>query len=177
MNVTLQTVGTYGSGNHPSWVSYLVQSPEGHGSTRRSSRCPQHARINVTIYQYDSGSPLRNQQLGQVTGTYGNVATLNGKPFRVINPTPATASPTRSPCHPSASTCRLYGEQRQRQPLRRRTLHDELTAQCDPFLLHHPRARELSLAVLRPVRPRLLYGNGGPMSTLGYMGGFMKVVA
>jgi hypothetical protein len=22
-----------------------------------------------------------------------------------------------------------------------------------------------------------LYGNGGPMSTLGYMGGFMKVVA
>ena len=27
----------------------------------------------MTIYQYDSGSPLRNQQLGQVTGTLGNV--------------------------------------------------------------------------------------------------------
>ncbi len=46
---------------------------------------PAHTRINVTIYQYDSGSPLRNQQIGQVTGTFGNVATLNGKPFQVIN--------------------------------------------------------------------------------------------
>jgi hypothetical protein len=32
---------------------------------------PAHTRINVTVDQYDSGSPLRNQQLGQVTGTIG----------------------------------------------------------------------------------------------------------
>ena len=29
VNVRLQTVGTYGSGSHASWVSYLVQSPDG----------------------------------------------------------------------------------------------------------------------------------------------------
>ncbi len=29
VNVTLQTVGTYGSGTHPTWVSYLVRSPQG----------------------------------------------------------------------------------------------------------------------------------------------------
>ena len=47
---------------------------------------PAHTRINVTIYQFDSGSPLRNQQLGQVTGTIGGSrARLNGKPFSVNN--------------------------------------------------------------------------------------------
>ena len=29
VNVTLQTVGSYGSGSHPTWVSYLVKSPDG----------------------------------------------------------------------------------------------------------------------------------------------------
>ena len=57
----------------------------GSGSTPPLFQVPQHARINVTIYNYDSGSPLRNQQLGLVTGTYGNVATLDGKRFKVIN--------------------------------------------------------------------------------------------
>ncbi len=85
VNVTLQTVGTYGSGSHPTWVSYLVQSPDGQWVHTTIFQVPEHVRINVTIYQYDSGSPLRNQQLGQVTGTYGNAALLNGKPFRVIN--------------------------------------------------------------------------------------------
>ena len=85
VNVTLQAVGAIGSGNHPDWVSYLVESPQGQWVHTTVFQVPQHTRINFTIYNYDSGSPLRNQQLGQVTGTYGNVALLNGRPFRVIN--------------------------------------------------------------------------------------------
>ena len=46
---------------------------------------PAHTRINVTVYQYDGGSPLRNQQFGQVTGTIGDVAVFNGKPFNIID--------------------------------------------------------------------------------------------
>jgi len=85
VNVTLQSVGSIGSGNHPDWVSYLVETPQGQWVHTTVFQVPQHTRINFTIYNYDSGSPLRNQQLGQVTGTYGNVALLNGHPFRVIN--------------------------------------------------------------------------------------------
>ena len=66
-------------------MSYLTESPQGQWDHTTLFQVPAHTRINVTIYQYDSGSPLRNQQLGRVTGTDGNVATLNGKPFRVIN--------------------------------------------------------------------------------------------
>ena len=40
VNVTLQTVGSYGSGSHPTWVSYLVQPPTGSGCTPPRSRCP-----------------------------------------------------------------------------------------------------------------------------------------
>ena len=34
---------------------------------------PANTHINVTIDEYDSGSPLRNQQVGMVTGTVGGV--------------------------------------------------------------------------------------------------------
>src|SRR5579859_5196075 len=59
VNVTMQTVGTYGSGTHASWVSYLVRSPQGQWVHTTNFQVPAHTRINVTIYQYDSGSPLR----------------------------------------------------------------------------------------------------------------------
>src|SRR3974390_2711414 len=84
VNVTLQAVGAFGSGSHPTWVSYLVESPQGQWVHTTVFQVPQHVRVNVTIINYDSGSPLRNQQLGQVSGTYGNAALLNGKAFRVI---------------------------------------------------------------------------------------------
>src|SRR5271163_3398842 len=83
VNLTLQAVGSYGSGDHPTWVSYLVKSSDGQWVHTTVFQVPQHARINVTIYNYHSGSPLRNQQIGQVSGTSGNVALLNGKAFRV----------------------------------------------------------------------------------------------
>src|ERR1039458_4033733 len=79
VDVTLQTVGSYGSAPHPTWVSYETRPPQGEWVHTTLWQVPAHTRINVTIYNYDSGSPLRNQQIGLVTGTIGNVALLNGK--------------------------------------------------------------------------------------------------
>ena len=69
----------------PAWVSYLVQDPSGQWVHTTLWDLPAHTRINVTVLQYDSGSPLRNQQLGQVIGTTGNEATYNGTPESVID--------------------------------------------------------------------------------------------
>src|SRR5271165_5450191 len=85
VNVTFQTVGTIGFGSHPTWVSYLLRNPQGQWEHTTVFQVPEHTRVNMTIYNYDSGSPLRNQQLGQVTGTTGNIALLNGKAFRVVD--------------------------------------------------------------------------------------------
>src|SRR5579875_216961 len=76
----IQTVGSIGYGVHPSWVSYLVQDQHGKWVHTTLWQLPAHTRIDVTIDQYDSGGPLRNQQVGLVTGV-GATATLNGKPF------------------------------------------------------------------------------------------------
>ena len=49
VNVTLQSVGSLGSGNHPDWVSYLVESPQGQWVHTTVFQVPAHTRINVTI--------------------------------------------------------------------------------------------------------------------------------
>jgi hypothetical protein len=69
-------------------------------------------------------------------------------------------------------------QQRQRQPLRRGAVHHEVAAQRRQVLLHVARARDSTRGSAScPVRLGYLYGNGGPMQTIGYMDGFMKVVA
>ena len=85
VDLTVQTVGVIGFGVHPTWVSYLVQDPSGQWVHTTLWDLPAHTRINVTVLQYDSGSPLRNQQFGQVIGTVGTVATYNGTPESVID--------------------------------------------------------------------------------------------
>ncbi|HVA10269.1 MAG TPA: hypothetical protein VNG12_26430, partial [Acidimicrobiales bacterium] len=49
VNVTLQSVGTYGSGSHAPWVSYLVKAPDGQWVHTTNFQVPEHVRINVTI--------------------------------------------------------------------------------------------------------------------------------
>ncbi len=179
VNVTLQAVGSLGYGNHPSWVSYLVKSPQGQWVHTTVFQVPQHTRINFTIYNYDSGSPLRNQQLGQVTGTYGNVATLNGRVFRVINSNnPKGNGVGHTFSIPSLGvSVPLYGNNGNANLC--------AVAPCSPkspvnvirFSITTPGPGDYRWQCFVPCASGWLFGNGGPMSTLGYMGGFMKVAA
>ncbi|HEY6427419.1 MAG TPA: hypothetical protein VIX84_09310 [Acidimicrobiales bacterium] len=177
VNVTMQTVGTYGSAPHPTWVSYLVESPQGQWVHTTNFQVPQNTRINVTIYQYDSGSPLRNQQIGQVTGTYGNIGTLNGKAFRVINSNAGNgvahtfSMPSLGinvPLYANNSNANLCGA----APCTTKSPHNIVR-----FSFTSPGPGNYRWQCFVPCGLGFLYGNGGPMSTLGYMGGFMKVVA
>jgi hypothetical protein len=177
VNVTLQSVGTYGSGTHPTWVSYLVESPQGQWVHTTVFQVPAHTRINVTIYQYDSGSPLRNQELGQVGGTNGNVALLNGKAYRVINSNAGNgvahtfSIPSLGlnvPLYGNSSSATLCGA----APCTTKSPHNIIR-----FSFTSPGSGNYRWQCFVPCGLGFLYGNGGPMSTLGYMGGFMKVVA
>ncbi len=177
VNVTLQTVGTYGSGTHPTWVSYLVRSPQGGWVHTTNFQVPQDTRINVTIYQYDSGSPLRNQQLGQVTGTYGSVALLNGRPFRVINSNAGNGVAHTFSMPSLGVSVPLYGNNGNANlcgaaPCTTSSPHNIIR-----FSFTSPGPGNYRWQCFVPCGLGFLYGNGGPMSTLGYMGGFMKVVA
>ena len=178
-NVTLQTVGTYGSGSHPTWVSYLVQSPAGpvgahdalpgarstSGSTSPSTSTTRAARCATSS---SARSPAPRERRPRSTASRSGSST----------PTPATASATRSRSRRSASTCPLYG-------------NNGNANLCAAAPVHHQARRTKSSSSPSPARARAATAGSascpagwatstataGPMSTLGYMGGFMKVVA
>jgi hypothetical protein len=175
VDVSLQTVGTYGSGDHPTWVSYLTESPHGQWEHTTIWQVPAHTQINVTIYQYDSGSPLRNQQLGQVTGTTGGDATLNGKSFSVIDSNSGNgvghtfSMPTLGisvPLYGNSSTATLCAA----APCTTSSPHNVIE-----FSFMSPGPGDYPWQCFVPCGLGWLYGNGGPMATVGYMGGFMMV--
>jgi hypothetical protein len=174
VNLTIQTVGTIGFGIHPSWVSYLVEAPDGRWVHTTLWQLPAHRRINVTIYQYDSGSPLRNQEFGLVTGVKG--ATLDGKTYTLFNsnsgfgvghtftvpdlnisvPLPGNNSSLKNFC--GAAPCPLTDA--------------HMTVK---FHFTTPGPGNYRWQCFVPCGAGYLYGNGGPMQTIGYMGGFLEV--
>lgn len=177
VNVTLQSVGTYGSGSHPTWVSYLVESPQGQWVHTTVFQVPQNVRVNVTIYQYDSGSPLRNQQNGQVSGTYGNVATLNGKLFRVVNSNVGNGVGHTFSIPSLGINVPLYGNSSTAKLCSAAPCTTSSPHQVIRFSFTSPGPGSYRWQCFIPCGLGFLYGNGGPMSTLGYMAGFMQVAA
>jgi hypothetical protein len=131
----------------------------------------------VTIYQYDSGSPLRNQQIGQVEGTIGDDAILNGKSFSVINSNAGDgvghtfSIPTLGinvPLFALNGNLNLCGA----APCTFASPHNVIR-----FSFISPGPGTYPWQCFVPCGLGFLYGNGGPMQTVGYMDGFMKVVA
>jgi len=179
VNLTVQTVGAIGFGDHPTWVSYMVKDPSGAWVHSTVWKVPAHTRINVTIDQYDSGSPLRNQQWGLVQGTTGGIASLNAKPFRVFDsysgngvghtfsiPTLGISVPligvdgnAKAFCN-SAAPCSVSAT------------HNVIS-----FSFTTPGPGEYPWQCFVPCGLGFLFGNGGPMSTVNYMGGFLDVAA
>jgi hypothetical protein len=176
VNITLQAVGSYGSGTHPTWVSYLVQSPQGQWVHTTVFQVPAHTRLNVTIINYDSGSPLRNQQLGQVTGTSGGVALLNGKAFRVINSNAGNGVGHTFSIPSIGINVPLYGNNGNANLCAAAPCTTKSPHQVIKFSFTTPGPGSYRWQCFVPCGLGYLFGNGGPMSTLGYMGGFMKVV-
>ncbi len=178
VDLTLQAVPSIGFGSHPTWVSYLVKDEAGHWVHSTIWKVPAHTRVNVTIYQYDSGSPLRNQMWGQVQGTIGHSASLNGSKFSVFNsnagngvghtfsiPTLGLSVPLIGISGDSTNTCSIA-------PCGTHFDHNTIT-----FSFTTPRSGEYPWQCFVPCGLGYLYGNGGPMSMVGYMGGFLDVTA
>jgi len=179
VDLTVQTVGSIGYGAHPTYVTYMVKDPSGRWLHSTAWKLPANTVIHMTVLQYDSGSPLRNQQWGQVSGVTGNEASLNGSSFGVYDsnsgngvghtftvpglgisvplvgvPSSATNICGVAPCAPSY-------------------VHNTIT-----FSFKTPKtAGNFSWQCFVPCALGWLYGNGGPMSTQGYMGGYLDVVA
>ena len=177
VDVTLQTVGAYGSGTEPGWVSYLVKAPDGQWVHTTQFTVPAHTRINMTIVNYDSGSPLRNQQLGQVTGTLGNIAVLNGKPFSVLDSNTGNGVGHTFSIPTLGISVPLWGNSGTATLCAAAPCTTTSPHQVIQFSFRTGDPGQFPWQCFVPCGAGWLYGNGGPMQTEGYMDGFMKVVA
>jgi len=177
VNITMQTVGSFGSGIHSSWVSYMMKSPDGHWVHSTMFQVPEKTRVNVTIYNYDSGSPLRNQQIGMVQGTAGGVATLNGRPFNIINSNAGNGVGHTFSIPTLGINVPLYGNNGNANLCGVAPCTTSSPHQIIRFSFTSPGPGNYPWQCFVPCAAGWLYGNGGPMQTVGWMDGFMQVVA
>ena len=178
VHLTLQTVGDVGPNYpNPAWVSYLVLAPNGQWVHSTQYELPAYTRINVTVYEYDTGLILRNQVWSQVTGTIGDDETVNGKTLRYV--TPATLGgqahtftvPAMGINVPFPGVNDDAPNICEAAPCRFNSIHNIVTFS---FMTGAP--GQYHWQCVFPCAAAFLDGNGGPMQTLGYMDGFLKVM-
>ncbi len=159
---------------HNTWVSYYaVDANAGNWRHVTTYVMPANTLVHVTIYNYDGASGLRNPFISQATGTVGGMA-VNGKPAQTIDPDSAShvfAIPqiglsipilgvpdsAKNPC--SNAPCPLSND------------HTTTT-----FTFRTPGKGLYRWQCFVPCAAGYIDGFGGPMQTVGYMDGFIKVV-
>ncbi len=174
--LTLQTVASIGpkySPSHPDWVSYLVLD---HGKWVHSTifKVPANSLIHVTVYQYDGDSGLRNPFLSQVQGTITGAETIDGKTTTAINPEEAShtfAVPQLGLFIPLPGVPEEAPNQCAFAPCTTSEAHRTIT-----FAFRTAGKGRYRWQCFVPCAAGWIFGNGGPMQTLGYMDGFLEVV-
>jgi hypothetical protein len=160
---------------HPTWVSYYAVNSQS-GDWRHSTTyvLPAHTRVTVTIFQYDSQTGLRNPFLGQAAGIEGGKFLLNGKPTAAINPDGAShvfAVPQMGISVPLLGVSDNAKNPCANAPCSLSNAHETIT-----FSFRTPGKGLYRFQCFVPCAAGYIDGFGGPMQTVGYMDGFIKVV-
>jgi hypothetical protein len=181
VNVVLQTDAQNTVTNHPDWVSYFIQNPQTKQWVHTTYfAVPANTRVNMTIYEYDGCTPLRNPNWGRVTGTIGGVEYVNGTPTSLLNSWAQCSvghtftMPALGINVPLASPTSLKANQ---------NLCGTSPCTSGPrdvvtFSFMTPAVGgTFRWQCIIPCGLGYLDGNGGPMGTPGYMSGQMEVDA
>jgi hypothetical protein len=173
-HLTLGTTPAIGDlGGNPAWVSYLARE-DGEWKHTTEYELPAHSLVQITVYQFDSATGLRNPFLSQVQGTVGGVMKLNGKTTKTIEaeqtshtftvpqlgivvPLPGVAEDAKNQC--AEMPCSL-----------------EQAHQTVVFTIRTGEPGRYRWQCFVPCAAGFIEGFGGPMQTIGYMDGFLNVV-
>jgi hypothetical protein len=175
VNLTIQTVAAAGSTltANPDWVSYFVRDSSNEWRHTTIWSLPAHTLVNVTVYQFDGNSGLRNPFMGKVRGTVGNTMQVNGQTMNVLNPDDAShtfAIPQLGLVVPLKGVADDAKNQCDYGPCPLSTAHQTIT-----FSFRTPGPGRYRWQCFVPCAAGFLAGFGGPMQTLGYMDGFLNV--
>jgi hypothetical protein len=160
---------------HSTWVSYYaVDANSGHWQHATTYTVPANSLVHVTIYQYDSQTGLRNQFIGQATGTVGGTFLLDGKPTQAIDPTTAShvfAIPEMGVSVPLQGVTSTAKNPCSNAPCSLSNAHHTISF---TFRTHGRGLFRWQCFV--PCAAGFIQGLGGPMQTVGYMDGYVRVV-
>jgi hypothetical protein len=173
-DLTVQTVASYGHAPHPDWVSYLVKNEQGQWVHSTIWKVPANSIVRMTVLQYDGDSGLRNPFLGLPRGIIGDTMTINGRPRKVLNPLEAShtfAIPDMGISVPLKGVNANAPNQCTVAPCTLAEAHNTIT-----FEFHTGKPGIHRWQCFVPCAAGWLFGFGGPMQTIGWMDGFLKVV-
>jgi hypothetical protein len=195
VNVVLQEDPQNNTATKPDWVSYYTQDPTSKQWVHTTLfSVPAGTKVNMTIYGYDGCTPLRNNYWSAVQGTMGNTVTVqqyNDKNAALGGPKTESVINSWADCNVGHTfaipAMGLF------VPVASPNAENSLnnlcgTSPCTPtsggayavetFSFMTPsHTGDYRWQCLIPCGGGYLDGNGGPMQTLGWMTGFMYVVA
>ena len=163
----------------PTWVSYYtVNSRSRDWRHNTTFTLPAHSLVHVTVFQYDGASGLRNPFIAQATGVIGGKFLLDGKPTQAIDPDDASHVfaipqfgvyvPLKGVADDAKNQCPAPA------PNTGCTLSNAHTTTS--FTFRTPGKGLYRWQCFVPCAAGYIEAFGGPMQTVGYMDGFIKVV-
>lgn len=178
--LVLQTVGSLGFGEKPDWPSYLVQRSDGSWEQTTVFTLPANSIVHVKVLQYDTQTGLRNNFFGQPQGLVDGAITIDTETVtgsdivKTFSPDLAAHTFTVPGLEVSVPLVGVTND----------APNQCTVAPCDETNAH--RTIEFDIQTGEPGRFRwqcfvpcapggFLYGNGGPMQTVGFMDGFVDV--
>jgi heme/copper-type cytochrome/quinol oxidase subunit 2 len=195
VNLVLQEDPQNDSASRPDWVSYYTQDPTSKQWVHTTLfSVPANTKINVTIYGYDGCTPLRNNYFSGIQGVTGNAVTVqqfNDKNKPLGAPQAKSVINSWADCNVGHTfaipALGIY------VPVASPNANNSVnnlcvTSPCTPtsggayaletFSFMSPKTTgAYRWQCLIPCGGGFVHGNGGPMQTLGWMAGFMYVVA
>jgi hypothetical protein len=195
VNVVLQEDPGNDSATKPNWVTYYTQDPTTRNWLHTTLfSVPANTKVNVTIYGFDGCTPLRNNFFSQVQGTLGNTVSVQqfSKDNKALGSSQTVSSINSwADCNVghtfSIPGMNLY------VPIASPNAQNSKTNLCssepctptsggayslETFSFMSPaHAGVFRWQCLVPCGGGYVYGNSGPMQTLGFMAGEMDVVA
>lgn len=154
----LNIVQTVNNGPHPDWLGYQALDGKTPGTI---FHLPTNTLVHVTITNYDSQTPPRNEFFSLVQGTVGGVERVNGKTIKVMDPAVMSHTFTIPDLGVSVPMMGI--------PASGKPDHETMTFS---FRTRGPGNYRWQCIV--PCGSGT-YGFGGPMSELGYMSGMINV--
>jgi hypothetical protein len=194
VNVVLQEAPQTTVSSRPDWVTYFVQDPSTHQWVHTTLfQVPANTRVNMTILGYDGCTPLRNSFWGQVLGTTGGTISVQqfrntGAPVGLARTTSfinswASCSVAHTFAIPALHLTVPAASPDAYNNGNKSGLCSTSPCTSGPYALEKfsfmtPKTGGVfRWQCFVPCGGGFVDGNGGPMQTVGYMGGFMEVSA